>query len=97
MIDLQTETVLTLNEAREHLPRRRNGSRPHPSTMWRWSTAGYRGIVLETVQVGGTRCTSLEAIQRFVERLSGAESRPKSVGNERRLADVEAELSAAGI
>ena len=32
--------------------------------------SGCRGVVLETIQVGGTRCTSREALQRFFENLS---------------------------
>jgi hypothetical protein len=43
------------------------------STIYRWSTVGCRGVVLETIQVGGTRCTSREALQRFFVRLSAAQ------------------------
>jgi Protein of unknown function (DUF1580) len=64
------ETVITLANAAEELPRRRRGRKTHVSTLFRWSTAGCRGVVLETIQIGGTRCTSREALQRFFERLS---------------------------
>jgi hypothetical protein len=48
-----------------------NRGRPiHISSVYRWTTSGVRGVVLETVQVGGRRLTSLEALQRFAERLS---------------------------
>jgi hypothetical protein len=40
------------------------------STLYRWSTVGLRGVRLETIQVGGTRCTSVQALRRFFERLS---------------------------
>ena len=33
------------------------------------ASRGLRGIVLETIQVGGTTCTSQESLQRFFERL----------------------------
>ena len=46
------------------------GPEDHVSTLYRWATAGCRGVVLESIQVGGTRCTSREALQRFFERLS---------------------------
>jgi hypothetical protein len=29
-----------------------------------------KGVRLETIQVGGTRCTSMEALERFFHRLS---------------------------
>jgi hypothetical protein len=65
------ETVLPLADAAKGLPRRRGGRQVHPSTLHRWATAGCRGVRLETIQIGGTRCTSREALQRFFERLSG--------------------------
>lgn len=75
MIDLAQETVLSLNEAAKQpiLPRRRGGKRPHVSTLYRWATAGCRDEHLEVVRVGGTLCTSLEALQRFVDRLTAAD------------------------
>ena len=66
-----TETVLTFAQAADTLPRRRRGRKAHISTLYRWATAGCKGVVLETIQIGGTRCTSREALQRFFERLSG--------------------------
>src|SRR5262245_12375645 len=65
------ETILPPAEAARELPRRRRGRKPHVSTLYRWMTSGCRGVVLESIQVGGTRCTSREALQRFFERLSG--------------------------
>jgi hypothetical protein len=79
MIDTTAEDVLTLAQAADGLPRRRAGRKTDVSTLYRWSTAGCRGVLLETIQVGGTRCTSREALQRFFERLSrgaGATERP---------------------
>src|SRR3954447_7108193 len=70
MLDTTIETVLSLAEAAEGLPRRRRGRKTHVSTLYRWTTAGCRGVRLETIQVGATRCTSREALQRFFERLS---------------------------
>jgi hypothetical protein len=72
MIDSQTETIVTLAQAADQLPRRRRGRKTHISTLYRWATAGCRGVVLETIQVGGTRCTSREGLQRFFERLSAS-------------------------
>ena len=70
MIDTTIESPIPLAQAADELPRRRRGRKTHISTLYRWATAGCRGVRLETVQVGATRCTSREALQRFFERLS---------------------------
>jgi hypothetical protein len=70
MIDSASETLLSLAQAAGELPRRRRGRKTHVSTLFRWTSAGCRRVVLESIQVGGTRCTSREALQRFFERLS---------------------------
>ena len=67
MIDIQTEKVLTFTQAAKALP-----GRPNVATLWRWRTAGCRGVKLETVLVGGKRYTSREAIQRFVAETTAA-------------------------
>jgi len=73
MIDATSETLISLTEAAKRLPRRRAGKRPHVSCLYRWSKAGCRGVVLETLQIGGTRCTSREALARFFAALSYAD------------------------
>jgi len=70
MINFNTENVISFSEACRRLPRRRAGRRSHPATMYRWASQGIRGVKLETIQIGGTLCTSLEALQRFFEKLS---------------------------
>ena len=70
MIDTTAETVQSLAQAAHELPRRRGGRKTHISTLYRWATSGCRGVILETIQIGATRCTSREALQRFFERLS---------------------------
>lgn len=37
MIDLSSETVVSLTEATRHLPRRRKGRRPSVATIYRWA------------------------------------------------------------
>lgn len=88
MIDLENETVLSLTEAAKQLPRRRAGKRPHVATLYRWANRGLRGIQLETIQVGGTLCTSAEALQRFFERLSSDRRKPDSDPNTNRRQEV---------
>jgi hypothetical protein len=72
MIDPLSEQVISLSEAAKSLPARRAGKRPHVSCIYRWTVSGCKGIKLESLQVGGTRCTSREALARFFERLSQA-------------------------
>ena len=69
-INSTDETIISLTDAAKELPRRRGGKRPHIATLYRWTTSGCRGVQLEYVQIGGTRCTSREALARFFERLT---------------------------
>lgn len=88
MLNTVSETLVSLAEAARLLGK-------HVATAYRWSTAGVRGVVLETIQVGGTRCTSREAVQRFCERLTGRptlKARPSSrpgIGAERAGEELE--------
>lgn len=67
------ETIIALAAVPDDLPRRRRGRKVHISCVYRWTTSGCRGVILESIQIGGTRCTSREAMQRFFERLSGSD------------------------
>jgi hypothetical protein len=70
MIDFNEESLISLQEAAKILPRRRAGRPVHVSCVYRWTQIGVKGIVLESVQVGGSRCTSRAALNRFFERLT---------------------------
>lgn len=69
-IDSKSENLISLNEAAKLLPKRRGGKRPHITCLYRWTTHGCRGVLLESIQVGATRCTSKEALDRFFQALS---------------------------
>jgi len=69
-IDIHTERVVSLTDATHFLPERRAGKRPNVATLYRWSNDGCRGVRLEYIMVGATRCTSLEALQRFFDALT---------------------------
>lgn len=100
MIDLEAETVLSLSDATEHLPRRRRGKRPHLTTLHRWATTGVSGVKLEVIRVGSTLCTSLEALQRFCERCTAGDSgapAPTTKARQREIDRAEQELAEAGI
>src|SRR5262249_49635835 len=76
--NLLSEKLLPLTRATkllpELLPERRNGKRPHVSCLYRWTKSGCRGVVLQSVDVGGTRCTSRAAIVRFIEAVTAIRS-----------------------
>lgn len=72
MIDLSTENLIPLRAVPRHLPPRPNGKRLHISAVYRWAQRGARGVVLETIRIGGATYTSLEALQRFAEHLTGS-------------------------
>lgn len=99
MIDFARETVVSLNDATSHLPRRRRGSRPHVATVYRWAQRGVRGVRLETLQIGGTMCTSIEALQRFFDRLSEPRqpSPDKRPDRQRAIEAAERDCDRAGI
>ncbi len=60
-----SEQILSLTDAATMLPRRRGGRKPHVSTIYRWAKRGIHGVRLEIIQIGGTKCTSREALARF--------------------------------
>jgi hypothetical protein len=62
-IDLTREQLLSLADAAKGMP-------VSPRTVARWATVGVRGVRLATVFLGGRRCTSREAIARFVEDIT---------------------------
>lgn len=71
MIDVERETLLTLEQAAQWVPVR-NGKHIHPQTIWCWMRIGVAGVVLESVKIGHGRLTSKEALRRFFARLTKA-------------------------
>jgi hypothetical protein len=78
MTDLLSENLVYLGQATKHFPRDARGRAPSTTTLWRWRTKGIRGVRLETARVGGRVVTSVEAIRRFMERLSDPAQTPVS-------------------
>jgi hypothetical protein len=102
-INILTESVFSLAEAPKYLPVRRMGKQPNIATLYRWAQTGCKGVKLEFLQVGGTKCTSQEALQRFFTKLTAmasGEPLPKPAPSRARAAAVkraERVLDAAGI
>jgi hypothetical protein len=107
MIDVLTEDLISLKEFSRMCPPRRNGKRPVLSCVYRWVKDGIRGVRLETICIGGTRCTSREAAARFFSRItaqadgeqSAESARPASTPRREAAADrlTETELAKNGI
>ncbi|MFO0889898.1 MAG: DUF1580 domain-containing protein [Isosphaeraceae bacterium] len=71
MIDPFSETVISLVEAARMLPQRPTGKALHVAALRRWAARGIRGHKLEVIYIGGTVCTSREALARFFATISG--------------------------
>ena len=82
MIDSNFENLCPLARRPAACPVAGVGREVHVSTIYRWATAGCRGVVLETLQVGGTRCTSAEALRAV---LRGLDSRSEAYDGRQRL------------
>ena len=101
-INIASERILTLTEAAKLVPRRRRGKATHVGTLYRWADPGLHGVKLEVIRVGGTLCTSVEALQRFFDRLTALKSarvqpsqdRPAAAGADD--ADVDQRLDELG-
>jgi hypothetical protein len=104
MIDISLEETLSLTEAAKCLPCRRKGARPNVATLYRWAQTGCRGVRLETICIGATRCTSMEALQRFFDALTAQADRQQAVqtpmatrGRQWQIDAAEKRLARAGI
>jgi len=73
-----------------------------PSTAWRWTTRGVKGVKLETYCAGGRRYTTQESFARFVERTTAVANgdQPKVRTSRHRQAAIDRaddELTSQGI
>jgi hypothetical protein len=96
-IDIDREELISFTAATKVCK-----SRPHVATVWRWSTIGCHGVVLDSIVIGGRRFTSKEALERFI---SATDARAKGEPlptrtpkqRQRSIAAAEKILEAAGI
>ena len=71
MLDFSNETAIKFSAIPDWC-HKNLGNRVNRSTCHRWRTRGARGIKLETALVGGTRYTTLEALNRFFAETTAA-------------------------
>ena len=100
MIDIQNESIIAFRDlpawTEENL-----GTRISPNTCHRWRLRGVRGIRLSTILIGGSRCTSVEALQRFFEASTqaqdGESATVASLDASKNLSQAESFLASEGI
>ena len=106
MIDISLEETYSHTDIAKTPPRRRAGKKPNVATLYRWAQNGCRGIRLEVINIGATKCTSMEALQRFFDALtaqaeSGRAPMPQpvklSAARRKQIEAAERRLQAAGI
>lgn len=90
MIRIGDKNLVPLTQVPKLLPVRASGKPVHISAVYRWVQRGVRGTRLETLKVGGTTYTTLEALQRFAEAAtqSGQEASGDGVVPERDEAQI---------
>jgi hypothetical protein len=112
MFDLTTERPIGLREAAKIPPSFRQDTPTHISTVLRWITKGVKlangeVVRLEGARLGGRWTTTIEAVERFMQRLTtgalgdvpSANTPPARTTRQRRreLERVDRELDAAGL
>jgi hypothetical protein len=97
-IDPLDPDVMPLAQAARALPPLRSGRPVNPATLWRWAAHGLRGVRLEIVRIGGTACTSRQALRQFLAAVEAARAttspEPATAAAPSRAGD---ELTALGI
>jgi hypothetical protein len=92
------QEAVSLNEARNLPALKRNGKGVNLPSIYRWTSEGIRGVKLETVQIGGSRCTTAGAAMRFIRALSALPPETKDPSRRaRQIERAKAVCKAAGI
>jgi hypothetical protein len=100
VVDPLSPDTLPLAAAARLLPALRAGKAVSPSTLWRWYAHGLCGVRLAVVRVGGTACTSRQALRQFLAEVEAARRPAASaaVPSQPNAADQASnELAALGI
>lgn len=77
MLDITAEQLIRLEDVANYIPSRRKGKRLQRAVIFRWAKSGAGGVVLESQKIGGSWYTSVQAIQRFVERQNSFSADPQ--------------------
>ncbi|WP_010581912.1 DUF1580 domain-containing protein [Schlesneria paludicola] len=91
VIDIEHETIIGLFEIPKHCPGPRKPSR---ATAFRWALDGLRiagtdqRVKLPTLKLNGIRCTSVEALHRFL-RMANGQAQPAGLTAQQRRKQAE--------
>lgn len=98
MVAPDLKRLIALAVAAKMVPSR-SGKGVSICTLWRWTTRGVRGHVLWSTLVGGTRFTSIAAIEQFIAATNHAKKSARDDGSSLQHADDEAarKLKSAGV
>lgn len=78
MIDLQAEELIRIGDVPRLLPPSPRTGRPWTrQAVYAWVHGGAGGLRLEAIRIGGVILTSPQAVERFAERKTDLEYRPK--------------------
>ena len=66
----------------------------NPESLGRLARKGFRGVTLETVMAGGRRCTSVEAVQRFISQTNAPQNESPRAPRLRQASDTRGGLKA---
>lgn len=71
-MSLENETLIPVRHAAKLIPSARGSGNKgvNIATVYRWTMRGVRGRRLESVRIGGSRYTSVEAISRWIRELN---------------------------
>jgi hypothetical protein len=107
MIDIATESPLSLAQAAKLVPPARNGKRTHLSTLLRWILTGATApdgsrVRLDAMRLGGRWMTTVGALQRFAAALTPrvgdeAPASARSPTARTRASECAAELTGKGV
>ncbi len=76
-MNISEEKVIDFDEAAKLIPGR-DGGTAHKVTLMKYTKRGLCGVRLESVLAGPGRCTSVQAVQRFIDAVNEARNkRPK--------------------
>lgn len=89
---LLTERLIVVAKLNRELP-----NRPDRATCFRWCHRGVRGKRLESILIGGRRFTSMEAVARFLNAISGSDGAARPNRPVDRASVAERELDAEDV
>jgi hypothetical protein len=74
------EEPISMRQAGEENGLRINGKAANGTRVRQLCTAGVDGVVLESRRIGGRRCTSRQAVERFLRKLAERDAERQQAG-----------------